>query len=715
MLVAFMGWNGMDGVVDRVDKSDGVNALVRGMLEARESGKAFIINGDAKYVDEVAQQISALKKQGEELKGKFQDQADKALADELIAGFDAYGKEFARYAELQNETKTLALQWKTIGEDIVGLITRAKEQQVLPGLQAARSAADAKNIMLWSDIDKGLSDDVMSNFLLLRIAAIYYIKDKKQEQWDNFEKAVGTLDTGLKKWLAEVKGNPALEEAGNRIEANVAKYHETGKGFYKVFAEQAKANKEMLVAAETVQKKCTEASAGQHQKMQQQITNADGIIIGASLFAILLGILTALFITVSITKPVAKAVELADAVAVGDLTRSITIDQKDEIGVLGNAMKTMVENLKVMVGVAEKIADGDLTIKVSTLSEKDALGHALKDMVGKLSGVVSEINVSASNVAAGSEQMSSTSQSMSQGATEQASSLEEISSSMNEIASQTKQNAENASQANKLAAEAKVYAEKGNTQMTQMVGAMGEINQSSQSISKIIKVIDEIAFQTNLLALNAAVEAARAGKHGKGFAVVAEEVRNLAARSAKAAKETSEMIEGSVKKVNDGTDIANRTSEALREIVASVGKVTDLVAEIAAASNEQAQGVSQITQGLGQIDQVTQQNTAHAEESASAAEELSSQAMVLQQLISTFKIDEKATSRASAGSPQAGRQQATSRTAISTGRWEQANKPLRASKGNGHDKAPWGGSNTHLEADAPDPVIHLDDKEFGKY
>jgi methyl-accepting chemotaxis protein len=358
------------------------------------------------------------------------------------------------------------------------------------------------------------------------------------------------------------------------------------------------------------------------------------MVIVAFVIAIALGF----FLTRGITGPIRKALHLAEEIAKGDASVRLKLDQTDEVGQLGQALDNMAEGLNKSADVAEEIAKGNLNVDVKVASEKDQLGHALKSMAEKLNSVLGQVQTASEQIASGSTQVSDSSQSLSQGATEQASSLEEITSSMTEMSSQTKQNAENATQANQLSAQARDAAGKGNEQMKEMMTAMDEINASGQNISKIIKVIDEIAFQTNLLALNAAVEAARAGQHGKGFAVVAEEVRNLAARSAQAARETADLIEGSVEKAENGVGIAQRTAEALSEIVDGITKTTDLVGEIAAASNEQSQGIGQINQGLSQIESVTQQNTANAEESAAASEELASQAQQLSQLLRQFQL-----------------------------------------------------------------------------
>lgn len=339
--------------------------------------------------------------------------------------------------------------------------------------------------------------------------------------------------------------------------------------------------------------------------------------------------------------------KLIQAARDGDLKFRGNLDLMDQ------AYRPMLEGIHQVVDaivapIAElqskltQVSQGDLSAYVTGDYQGDhaAIKDAMNMTLDSLNQLLIQVRNAANQVNTGGRELSSAAQTVSQGATEAAASIEEISSSMAELVSMTKENAIHARSASELATGTKNFADKGNTEMNQMMKAMNEIDKASHDISKIIKVIDEIAFQTNLLALNAAVEAARAGVHGKGFAVVAEEVRSLAARSSKAAKETSEMIENTITKVSRGSSMALSTQKSLSEIVSIAAKVANLVEEINSASEEQSQGLQQINQGISQLDAVTQQNSAASEEAAASSEELAGQSTLLLDALQKFNLSE---------------------------------------------------------------------------
>jgi len=333
--------------------------------------------------------------------------------------------------------------------------------------------------------------------------------------------------------------------------------------------------------------------------VEQEYTSARNLIIVLTAVAIILACAIAYVTTLSITQPLNRAVDLAETVAAGDLTSHIDSSSKDETGKLLTALKTMNGRLQEIVG----------EVRMST------------DTIATASG----------EIATGNLDLSSRTE-------QQAGSLEETASAMEQLTSTVRQNADNARQANQLAASASTVAVEGGSVVGQVVNTMESINESSRKIVDIISVIDGIAFQTNILALNAAVEAARAGEQGRGFAVVASEVRSLAQRSAAAAKEIKTLIDDSVQKVGQGSKLVAQAGVTMDEVVASVKRVTDVMGEITAASQEQSDGIEQVNQAITQMDQTTQQNAALVEQAAAAAQSLQDQAGRLTQAVSVFKI-----------------------------------------------------------------------------
>lgn len=384
-------------------------------------------------------------------------------------------------------------------------------------------------------------------------------------------------------------------------------------------------------------------------------TNAarvNGMLLAVSLLCSAAAFGVAVVMAVRLTKSILKPVnELKGAMAEmekGNLNVSIAYASRDELGQLADSVRAVTEFLRAVIAdegrLLSEMSGGNFDVGTD-MSERyvgdyHSLITSLQRLRDNLSSTLFQINQSAEQVSTGAEQVSSGAQGLSQGATEQASAIEELAATINEISASINKNAGSAVEASDKANAMGRQVKESNSRMQEMLAAMSDIRGSSSEIGKIIKTIEDIAFQTNILALNAAVEAARAGEAGKGFAVVADEVRNLAGKSAEASKNTSSLIEGSLRSVERGTRIADDTAKSLDAVAAGAAEVLEIINEISVSGREQAEAIVQITQGVDQISSVIQTNSATAEESAAASEELSGQAGIMRELTARFKLPE---------------------------------------------------------------------------
>ncbi|MDR1754954.1 MAG: methyl-accepting chemotaxis protein [Eubacterium sp.] len=364
-------------------------------------------------------------------------------------------------------------------------------------------------------------------------------------------------------------------------------------------------------------------------------------------FALIIAVGTIILIIVRKSlKELPLLTSAAEAIAVGDIESvNLKVEKRkaeNELIALKHAFIKMIDGIRFQAESMSQMADGDYSLTVLIRSEKDVVNRAINNMLFNTNSALQDVSAAANQVQAGSKQIADGAQALAKGSAKQAETIEQLAASASSIAEKTRSNAKMANKADLLADTIKSDAEKGSAQMSEMMKAVNEISDASGQIEKVIKVIDDIAFQTNILALNAAVEAARAGEAGKGFAVVAEEVRNLASKSAEAAKNTGGLIENSIQKANLGLSIAGETSVSLNEIVEGINESAEIVRQMAILSDEQASAISEVNAGINQVAQVIQQNSATAEQSSAAGEKMSEQSDMLSELTSRFKLRSEA-------------------------------------------------------------------------
>ncbi|NDV22813.1 methyl-accepting chemotaxis protein [Desulfovibrio sp. JC022] len=592
-VVGVVGWYGLSKVADEAKRTDVVSRAVSDMYNSRLMVLYYTLRGTAEYEDKFHSSINEIGKSISANKDIF---AGKGLAD-ITAVADKssrYNEIFDKYAKYEHE-KTEAIKncVAAVGrlDSAVSRIEDRANKAMKRGMSGASAGLDMGNVfeafLTISDLEKKFitSRFTFSNYL--RTGKNEYIKqtrsllnsviDKcdafRSNSWvaANSDLDVGGLESAARDYLA---GFNSVVEKVDLQGSELKDMAEVGADALNV--------SQMLLDEQQV-------------SAQGVVTSSFSMILGGLALALVFGAIISITVTRIITGPIREGVSFAEHMAQGDFTRTLDIEQRDEIG---------------------------------------NLAAALNDMVVKLSAVVGEVGISSENVASGSEELSATAENLSQASTEQAASVEEVSASMEEMTANIRQNSENAHQTEQIALQSSQQAEEGGEAVTKAVDAM-------KNIAEKISIIEEIARQTNLLALNAAIEAARAGEHGKGFAVVAAEVRKLAERSGAAAGEIGELSSSTV-------SVAEKAGDMLTQLVPDIKKTAELVQEIAAGSSEQLSGAEQINKAVQQLDQVTQQNASASEEMASTSEELSSQAEQLQQVMSFFRVRNQTRSRVQA-------------------------------------------------------------------